>query len=1164
MSVSNYTPNKCRYLISQLEEVVYLVSEEALKDIKIDNGSAYVASITNDTPLSIKCYNIKLTEDEVLDERYRFTHTVTFSVRGYMNKDNFNEKYYVILKDKEGTYWLINPLFPSKVTYTYTLGENQNHTDFTLATASNHPVLRLMEFSITDSNECDSYFYDGIDELKLNEKKYSAHIDNHVKYTNGGFKDVVFNEKTCVVTETFDGNKISHQIDFNILLSQYKNDWHYSLLEFKDNLYAAVIKTLNGKYALMGFSFGMQPSFTINGESQTTSDHIKITLTDAHDDGDPLQFYDSVDYEYLSAMTWSYTATRGGYDCVGEGIARYLLKAEIDALENETGNFQVLEGYESYFPELNIVGTFSTTETFTNVDCRGNDCAITTSLPGTLEFNSVECQTYYVESDTNWSIESSKSHITVSPASGFANVAYTINVCNTLAPTSSAETSTLTIGYCSRTSTIGVLVIEDENACLPQGAVYNISANEQTLTIPTKCCIESVRETAGAGSVSSVYSTYIQTLVPANNTGSNRQFVLLVIYCDGTSGNIIINQSNIFEEWRVSGTICVDRDKYQRKYKWTGTTTSNYVITDEFEDILVEYDSYDCYTTDEWNYKKYVLVDDDWFCDDGNKYGLLRMYVSMDNVNWRPTDIYKQGELIEEHSTDCCWDSKWDNYPYTKYEIVEGEWICNDGNKYQKLLRYFSLDGVNWESSICIFKMGELIEEKSEDCGYINDPNKQFRWILTNETVCIPYDDNIYIYRWYVKDENEVTYIGDDTYTVEYYQYSADSGLTWTDMTPEQTRPGEPVEFRWVNLDPTIQGNYYCSGTTKYYKQQKQMRLIAEDWKNVSPAVYQPGSAYEYQSADCGYEAPTYFTFIATESGTFKFSGRTSANTLSYSLDSGSTWTALASDTSSPTVASGSKIMWKGSGLTSSSSDYPYGIGKFSSTGNFTVEGNIMSLLYGDNFSGQTDLTGNGYTFANLFSGCTGITSAENLSLPATTLTNHCYWYMFRGCTSLTTAPAVLPATILAQSCYIDMFNGCTSLTTAPELPATTLASNCYGSMFYGCTSLTTAPELPATTLPRSCYSNMFYGCTSLTTAPDLPATTLVESCYEFMFFGCTSLNYIKCLATDISASECTYYWVYNVPSSGTFVKSSNSTAWDGWGCSQSKIPCDWTVENDS
>ena len=42
----------------------------------------------------------------------------------------------------------------------------------------------------------------------------------------------------------------------------------------------------------------------------------------------------------------------------------------------------------------------------------------------------------------------------------------------------------------------------------------------------------------------------------------------------------------------------------------------------------------------------------------------------------------------------------------------------------------------------------------------------------------------------------------------------------------------------------------------------------------------------------------------------------------------------------------------------------------------------------------------------------------------------------------------------LANSCYYSMFRGCTSLTTAPSLPATTLAGSCYDSMFYGCTSI--------------------------------------------------------------------------------------------------------------
>ena len=196
------------------------------------------------------------------------------------------------------------------------------------------------------------------------------------------------------------------------------------------------------------------------------------------------------------------------------------------------------------------------------------------------------------------------------------------------------------------------------------------------------------------------------------------------------------------------------------------------------------------------------------------------------------------------------------------------------------------------------------------------------------------------------------------------------------------------------------------------------------------------------------------------------------------------------------------------------------------------------------------------YCYASMFSHCTSLTTTPDL--PSTTLADSCYRAMFQGCTSLTTAPK-LPATTLAYSCYISMFQDCTSLTTAPELPAITLADSCYAGMFSTCRSLTNAPELPATTLTGWCYANMFQGCTSLTTAPELPATTLADLCYGAMFQDCTSLNYIKCLATNISANSCTQYWVNGVASTGVFVKHpdiSEST----WGSGVNGIPTGWTV----
>ena len=318
---------------------------------------------------------------------------------------------------------------------------------------------------------------------------------------------------------------------------------------------------------------------------------------------------------------------------------------------------------------------------------------------------------------------------------------------------------------------------------------------------------------------------------------------------------------------------------------------------------------------------------------------------------------------------------------------------------------------------------------------------------------------------------------------------------------------------------------------------------------------------------------------------TWTFTGSTPMQNYIYWSKNGTSWTsAIASTSATPvslaTLNKGEKMYLKGENVTYASSKSNYS--HFNSDYEFNVSGNIMSLIYGDNFIGQTTLS-SAYNFVHIFNS-SKVVNASNLILPATTLTNYCYDNMFNGCTSLATAP-VLPATTLKLSCYGYMFNGCTSLATAPVLPATTLenycyehmfqnctsliaapvlpattlTSNCYNGMFRGCTSFVAAPELPATTLANYCYSNMFQNCTSLTAAPVLPATTLTKSCYSSMFYKCTSLSYIKCLATDISASSSHANWVAYVAATGTFVKPASMTSWSS---NTSGIPSGWTVVN--
>ena len=249
-----------------------------------------------------------------------------------------------------------------------------------------------------------------------------------------------------------------------------------------------------------------------------------------------------------------------------------------------------------------------------------------------------------------------------------------------------------------------------------------------------------------------------------------------------------------------------------------------------------------------------------------------------------------------------------------------------------------------------------------------------------------------------------------------------------------------------------------------------------------------------------------YLTFTALEDsaiGLTDWSEKTPIVNLQYSKNNGEwvTW-----DYSDISLSTGDTLRFKGNnptGLCDGNEDrWPNFL---TPSGMVDVSGNIMSLLYGDNFIGKTDLTDKVCAFAELF-GETNVVNARDL-----------------------------------------------------KLPATTLAESCYSGMFYGCQNLTTAPELPATTLADSCYASMFNDCTSLTTAPELPATTLADSCYSYIFEGCSNLNYIKMLATDISASYCLSYWVDGVASTGTFIKHPDMTSLPS---GINGIPEGWTVED--
>lgn len=171
-------------------------------------------------------------------------------------------------------------------------------------------------------------------------------------------------------------------------------------------------------------------------------------------------------------------------------------------------------------------------------------------------------------------------------------------------------------------------------------------------------------------------------------------------------------------------------------------------------------------------------------------------------------------------------------------------------------------------------------------------------------------------------------------------------------------------------------------------------------------------------------------------------SSKTGGVDIKYSSD-GENWTQWDYANETLNLPAGETLYFKGnnpngfSGQSGSNSTFQL------NNGNVSGHGNIQSLLYDDNFTNNNTIPSN-YCYCLMFQGCTSLTTAQNLILPATTLTEGCYSAMFMNSTSLTTAPE-LPATTLVSVCYGGMFNGCTNLNYIKamftSIPDTTLAA---------------------------------------------------------------------------------------------------------------------------
>ena len=404
------------------------------------------------------------------------------------------------------------------------------------------------------------------------------------------------------------------------------------------------------------------------------------------------------------------------------------------------------------------------------------------------------------------------------------------------------------------------------------------------------------------------------------------------------------------------------------------------------------------------------------------------------SVNGVATEQYMHGDLISEseYSTyDVCMEgNEKPDVPVidTIYQWVNDGTTCDGRSKYILEKQQKSTDsGVTWTDTGATRK-GNLIASCSDDCGaeITAKSISNCSYDITASSLTKQWGSSICV-------------------NLDITLRNATGVKTFITTIRNKDKTGSTVD--WINYETisTQDGNIWCFDLKKI-TEDKECEIV---WRIDDKYTLVQDLTVKTNQRDYSSE---YMTFEAVEDGAYlKFDNRNPYPHAYFKINDGEWFYKKSSNSQTIIIADnlkkGDKIYVK--------SNLHFWISEGTNDDVFylrglKVYGNIMSLVYGDDFIGKTTIYDR--NFQNLFAH-TGLTSAKNLILPATTIKLNAYDGMFKGCTLLTDAPE-LPATTLEEYCYKDMFYGCTSLTQAPVLPATTVPSWGYYAMFKNCKSL--------------------------------------------------------------------------------------------------------------
>lgn len=713
--VTNYDIDKTNYKIYSLKGTVFLFNDDLLRQISIDKDVTHIS--LSGKPLTVRCDTVQVSEESSIDGRFSFSHTVTFKVQGYdISLVGYK---WIGFQDASGECWLLNPMLNPLWTYKYTLDSEGESTTYTVSLTSNFPLLHIVgKEKFDDITRPCGYRMSVPRKLWLNESDYSSKDkDGTILYTNDGFKEIEFIKNSLSLTEEYDGENVIHSLSFKIPFSSYKESFHYNLLEFTDNTYACVVEKTDGTYASCGFYPGLFPSYSISCDTKIeNADSITITLSDKHNGENFFSVSDDFVKKYESSKSSEFRMNDECLECVGYGVAKFIMKTEVDALGNPTGNYYALRGYEDELKAkgYNIIGVFDEYIKIPYGKCKVEGtiegCYLNTNLTDITFHEKGEKKSFIVQADGGWRITYSGERLSFSEKETTDSNTHMVTIEALVRPISIPYQDTFTVTYCDGRKNKYNAYIEQET-CKDSVSVDTVPKGGGNVLVNSDCCVSSVTSTVKGVLSLKTNEGYVVS-IPSMEGNDERVVPITITRCNGeTSDTINIRQTPYYYRWVREGTQCNGGYLCDFERMYSGETSSYITARTETTRLV------NCVTDPTncpFDRTRWSSVDDT-ICDGKSLCSLLAEEESNDGIVWTRTGKIKIDKVIDESNDIVCGA----NYPnkYGKWMEVDG-YLCNYTTKYKKIAFFESdtIDGTYTRTNV--ENKGDVLETNSKDCGW--------------------------------------------------------------------------------------------------------------------------------------------------------------------------------------------------------------------------------------------------------------------------------------------------------------------------------------------------------------------------------------------------------------------------------------------------------------